>query len=116
MTKCGSIFGPLNPTNPPERVARVILRAARRPMREKAVGRRSRQMLLLEKVAPAPFERMMARKVELDHFADEPAQATSGNLFSPDPDQAREKGGWRRTDGEPVDVEHRIARPASDRP
>jgi NAD(P)-dependent dehydrogenase (short-subunit alcohol dehydrogenase family) len=83
----------LNPTNPPERVARVILRAARRPMREKAVGRRSRQMLLFEKLAPAPFERMMARKVEVDHFADEPAQATSGNLFSPDPDQAREKGG-----------------------
>jgi NAD(P)-dependent dehydrogenase (short-subunit alcohol dehydrogenase family) len=97
----------LNPTNPPERVARAIVRAARRPMREKAVGRRSRQMLLFEKLAPAVFERMMARKVEHDHFADEPASPTSGNLFAPDPRQAREVGGWRRTDGEPVDVGQR---------
>jgi NAD(P)-dependent dehydrogenase (short-subunit alcohol dehydrogenase family) len=94
----------LNPTNPPERVARVIVRAARRPMREKAVGRRSRQMLFLERLAPAVFERLMARKVEHDHFADEPAPPTSGNLFAPDRGQAREVGGWRRSDREPVDV------------
>jgi NAD(P)-dependent dehydrogenase (short-subunit alcohol dehydrogenase family) len=96
----------LDPTNPPERVARAILRAARRPMREKAVGRGSRQMLLFEKLVPGPFERLMARKGERDQFADEPAQDTSGNLFAPDPQQARETGGWRRSDGEPVDVEH----------
>jgi short-subunit dehydrogenase len=94
----------LNPTNPPERVARVIVRAARRPKREQAVGRRSRQMLLFEKLAPALFERLMAGKVEVDHFADEPAPHAAGNLFEPDERQAREKGGWRRTDGEPVDV------------
>ena len=103
----------LNPTNPPERVARAIVRAARRPMREKAVGRRSRQMLLFEKLAPALFDRVMARKVEHDHFADERTAPTSGNLFAPDAAQARETGGWRRSDGQPVDVE-RPLQPASE--
>lgn len=104
----------LNPTNPPERVARVIVRAARRPMREKAVGRRSRQMLLFEKLAPALFERAMARKVEADHFGDEAAPPTSGNLFAPDRTQAREVGGWRRTDRQPVDVDAASTAPSGD--
>ena len=55
---------------------------------------------------------MMAKQVEHDHFADEPASDTAGNLFGPDPRQARETGGWRRSDGEPVDVEQRFERQA----
>ncbi|HEX2086330.1 MAG TPA: SDR family NAD(P)-dependent oxidoreductase, partial [Solirubrobacteraceae bacterium] len=47
----------LSPTNPPERVARAIVRAAKRPRRELPVGRGARPMLMLHAVAPGVFER-----------------------------------------------------------
>ncbi len=85
----------LDPVNPPEKVAKTIVRAARRPVRERLAGRGAGQMIALQTVAPAVFERLIARKIDRDHFLDEPAAPTSGNLFAPAGDAAETTGGWR---------------------
>jgi hypothetical protein len=86
---------PLDPVNDPDRVARAIVRCARRPRRERVVGRGGRQMILMHALAPALFERLFARRVERDHFEPEPSPPRSGNLFAPVTEGSDASGGWR---------------------
>jgi NAD(P)-dependent dehydrogenase (short-subunit alcohol dehydrogenase family) len=85
----------LDPVNPPEKVAKAIVSAARRPRREKPVGRGAGQMIAMEMLMPPIFERLLARKVDYDHFTEEPAPPTDGNLYVPIPQWASATGGWR---------------------
>lgn len=86
---------PLDPMNDPDRVARAIVRCARRPVRNLLVGRGARPMVAMHALGGAVFERIFANQVERNHFVDEPAPADSGNLFEPVPDGDEETGGWR---------------------
>src|SRR5438132_13698846 len=50
---------------------------------------------------PGLAERVVAAKVERDHFQDRPAEPTSGNLFEPMPGWASVQGGWKKKEGVP---------------
>jgi NAD(P)-dependent dehydrogenase (short-subunit alcohol dehydrogenase family) len=95
----GNWFGrrpkPLEPVNDPERVARAIVRCARRPARERLVGRGARPMVAMHAIAGPVFERVFAKQIEHNHFLDEPAAPSPGNLFEPVPEGDRETGEWR---------------------
>ncbi|MDH6466279.1 short-subunit dehydrogenase [Micromonospora sp. A200] len=89
------------PVYPPERVARAIVNLVRSPRREVIVGPAGRMMVMQSKLTPGLIERMLARQVDKAHLSrDEPAPATSGNVFSPAPGAGSVDGGWggrRRT-------------------
>jgi NAD(P)-dependent dehydrogenase (short-subunit alcohol dehydrogenase family) len=90
---CGRVTRPLRPVNDPDRVARAIVRCARRPGRERLVGRGARPMVAMHSIGGALFERVFAIQIEHDNFLDEPAAPTMGNLFAPVGDGG---GGQRR--------------------
>ena len=84
----------LDPVNPPERVAAAIVRCAARPRREVIVGRGGAQMIAMRALGPV-FERLFSRRIEQNHFLDEPSGPYRGNLFEPLPEWAQTEGGWR---------------------
>ena len=92
---------PLRPILRPERVARAIVRCARRPRREIVVGASGRQLLLMHALAPSLFERFMTRNVEREHFRFVRAEATEGNLRRPMTDWTGVTGGWKEGDASP---------------
>ncbi|MFD6953211.1 short-chain dehydrogenase [Nocardiopsis sp. TSRI0078] len=89
------------PVYSPERVGRTIVDLVRLPMRETVVGPAGRGFVMQSKFTPGLVERMMAAQVERSHLSrKEPAPATSGNLFEPEPGPGDTHGGWygkRRT-------------------
>jgi NAD(P)-dependent dehydrogenase (short-subunit alcohol dehydrogenase family) len=95
----GNWFGrrakPLDPVNDPDVVARAIVRCARRPVRAVPVGRGARAMLMMRAVGGPAFELAFAKQVERNHFLDEPAPPTPGNLFEPAAEGQSATGGWR---------------------
>jgi short-subunit dehydrogenase len=71
-----------------ERAARAVVRCAERPRRNIYVGMTARLTVLQATVLPGLTERLLARYVHKNHFADRPAVATTGNLYDglgPDP-------------------------------
>jgi len=92
----GRAIKPMHPVYTAERVARVIVNAARRPRREIMVGTSAHLEGFFHRLLPGPSERMMARHVERDHFQDAPAAHAPGNLFMSQP-PASISGGWRKT-------------------
>lgn len=86
----------MDPTYSPELVADAIVDMAERPQkRDAVVGSAGRLMTLPHTLAPALHERMAARQVDKNHFQDQPAAPTQGNLFEPMPEEARVSGGWQ---------------------
>lgn len=86
---------PAGPLYDPEAVARVMVRVARRPVREAFVGGPARLGTALRALVPGLFERLNARYVERRNFTDAPAVPSEGNLRQPRPPEAT-SGGWRR--------------------
>ncbi|WP_437743131.1 SDR family oxidoreductase [Sorangium sp. So ce1504] len=81
----------------PERVARAIVRLARKPRREIFVGSAGPQLALLSLLAPGLAERLLARRVDRLHLLnDRTAYATNGNLFAPLPEGTTVTGGWKQ--------------------
>ena len=89
----------MNPVYDAEKVARTIVRLADRPKRETFVGNPGRMLAMMHGLAPPLAERMIARQVEVDHFQDRPAPATSGNLFEAMSEGTGVSGGWKGGDG-----------------
>ncbi|GAA5068163.1 NAD(P)-dependent dehydrogenase (short-subunit alcohol dehydrogenase family) [Thermocatellispora tengchongensis] len=89
----GRAVRPMPPVYTPERVARVIVRLARKPRRETYVGPAARFMAWQQRSMPGRTERRMAKMTERHHFARRrAAPATSGNLYTPMPSAVG--GGW----------------------
>lgn len=94
---------PMPPVYAPQRAARGIVNAVRRPRREVTVGAGGRLMRVQHRVAPALTETMMAVLVDRTHLSPtHSAPPTSGNLYEPSSDERLERvtGGWggrRRT-------------------
>ena len=89
----------LNPVYDAEKVARAIIRCAERPKREVIVGNAGRLLALQHALSLGLYENMAARQIDKDHFQDEPASSTSGNLFEPVAESAGVSGGWKNADG-----------------
>jgi short-subunit dehydrogenase len=72
------------PVYTPERVARTIVRRARRPRREVFVGNMARTTAQQHKVLPGTTERVAAALAKRQLFLrDRPAPPTAGNLYQP---------------------------------
>lgn len=99
---------PIKPVIDAHRVAESIVACARRPRREVVVGASSRNLLGWNRLVPGGLERVVARQVERDHFADEPAQPRSGNLFEP-VDNGHVSGGWTRRSRKVAPTDRRAA-------
>lgn len=91
----------LDPTYPPEQVARTIVKMAKRPRAEVKVGNAGRMMAAEHAIAPRLYERMGARAVDNNHFQEKPAEPTEGNLFVPMPEYATVRGGWSNPTSNP---------------
>jgi short-subunit dehydrogenase len=90
----GRAVQPIKPIYRPEQVASTIVRCARQPCREAFVGSAGRTMRALRTLAPSIFEKVNARLVEQQNFADEPVGPSEGNLREPQA-PASTTGGWR---------------------
>jgi NAD(P)-dependent dehydrogenase (short-subunit alcohol dehydrogenase family) len=85
------------PVYPPDAVAKVIVKAARRPKAEIAVGPISKAMVREHRRHPEVVEGQMALQVDTLHLSrTDDAPATTGNLYEPpaDPADAAVTGGW----------------------
>jgi short-subunit dehydrogenase len=91
----GRAVKPISPVIDAERVAKAIVRLAERPRRELYVGGSGRLTALQHSLMPGLTERMLARKVERDHFQKRSAPPTQGNLFAPMSEWTSVDGGWR---------------------
>jgi short-subunit dehydrogenase len=89
----------LNPVYDAEKVAKAIIRCAQRPKREVIVGNAGRLLALQHALSLGLYEKMAARQIDRDHFQDEPASSTSGNLFEPVAEGAEVSGGWKNAAG-----------------
>jgi short-subunit dehydrogenase len=89
----------LNPVYDAEKVAKAIIRCAQRPKREVIVGNAGRLLALQHTLSLGFYENMAARQIDKDHFQDEPASSTSGNLFEPLQEGTEVSGGWKNADG-----------------
>ncbi|TVP45622.1 MAG: SDR family NAD(P)-dependent oxidoreductase [Gemmatimonadales bacterium] len=84
----------LDPVISPHRVADAIVRAARKPKAEIAVGASGRMMAAHRSTSRWSYERTASRMVDREHFQDWPAARSRGNLFEPQPGSASVEGGW----------------------
>lgn len=83
------------PVYAPERVARTIVKLARRPRREVVVGPLGRNLVVQAKFAPGLTERLMAFQVDRTHlYRKKTAPATNGNLYRPATGSGAVAGGW----------------------
>jgi short-subunit dehydrogenase len=91
----GRAVKPLDPVYSAQKVARAIVRLALHPKREVVVGSAGRQMLLLRTMAPATAEKLIARRVDRNHFQKRQTPASDGNLYQPMRQWNTIGGGWR---------------------
>ncbi len=85
-----------------DRVARAIVKLARKPRREVTVGSIGRQLRVIRALAPAAAERMMATQVDRTHlYAGKRAAPGPGNLYEPMPQYAQVSGNWTATGYQP---------------
>jgi short-subunit dehydrogenase len=89
----------LNPVYDAEKVARTMVRCARRPKREVVVGSAGRMLALQHTLSLGLYERMAARLIDRDHFQDRPAAPSAGSLFEPMQEGTGVSGGWKADDG-----------------
>jgi short-subunit dehydrogenase len=91
----GRAIKPMDPIYPAEKVADAVVRLVTHPEKEVYVGHAGRMMGALHKVAPSRYEKTQARKVDQDHFRDDPAPPSSGTVLSPSNRWTGVSGGWR---------------------
>ena len=91
----GRATKPLEPIVDPRRVALAIVGCAEQPKREVTVGASGLGMIWMRRLAPSLSEKMVAHKVERDHFQDRAEPPHAGNLFKPMLTWTTVSGGWR---------------------
>jgi short-subunit dehydrogenase len=91
----GRAVKPLDPVYSAQKVARAIVRLSLHPRREVVVGNAGRQMLMMRTLAPAVAEKVIARRVDRNHFQKRQTPASDGNLYEPMGQWNTIGGGWR---------------------
>ncbi len=89
----GRALQPLKPITDARLVADVIVATAARPRRENFVDI-ARVLPLLTALAPGWIESYVGKLVRKQHFRDEPAAPSPGNLFEPMTEGDDVSGGW----------------------
>lgn len=90
----GRAVKPMSPVYSAEKAAQAVVQLAAHPRRETAIGGAGRQVSFWNSLLPGIMEKLMARKVEQDHFQDRPAAISEGNLYRPMDQWAEISGGW----------------------
>ena len=90
----GREIKPMEPISTAEDVAQVFVELAATKQRESYVTAFPRVLAAMHAVAPDLHDRLVARQAHKNHFKDEPAEPTQGNLFHPDPSHTGVSGGW----------------------
>jgi NAD(P)-dependent dehydrogenase (short-subunit alcohol dehydrogenase family) len=89
---------PVPPIADPARVAKAIVRCARRPRHEVTVGWTGHALDWWYAVTPPRLvNRVMPRAFDVSVFGPGSAEPAPGNLFAPMPELNGVDGGWRRT-------------------
>jgi NAD(P)-dependent dehydrogenase (short-subunit alcohol dehydrogenase family) len=92
----GRPFKPIRPFYRPEMVADLIVGLLQRPRREVFAGESARVATWFRTIAPGVFEPAFGEVVDRDHFFQEPAPSTPGNVFEPVPYGTEITGGWSK--------------------
>lgn len=108
-SQAGSYAGfegrPPPPIDPPEKVARAVLRALQKPSRDRSVGLANHLAVLGFRLLPAVYDVLVTPLMRLSGLSRRPLPATSGNVLEPQPEGDAQHGVWaflgNRTDGRP---------------
>jgi NAD(P)-dependent dehydrogenase (short-subunit alcohol dehydrogenase family) len=92
----GRVGRPPPPVDPPEKVARAILRVIDRPRREKSVGSANGVMVAGFRFAPAVFDRIVLPLMRVAALSREPVAPHPGNVLVPTPSTEAVHGRWGR--------------------
>jgi hypothetical protein len=87
---------PPPPVDPPEKVARAVLRALDRPRRERSVGIANPVVVLGFRALPAVYDRLVGPLMRLGGQTRAPVPANDGNVFVPQPAGDAVHGRWGR--------------------
>lgn len=94
---------PPPPIDPPEKVARAVLRALEKPSRDRSVGLANHLVVLGFRLLPAVFDVIVTPLMKLGGLSRRPMPASSGNVLHPVPSGDDQHGVWaflgNRTDG-----------------
>jgi NAD(P)-dependent dehydrogenase (short-subunit alcohol dehydrogenase family) len=77
----GRVGRPPPPVDPPEKVARAIVKTARRPRKRVSVGLPNRVVIFGFRFLPAVYDRLVSPLFDRFGRGDEPVEATTGNVF-----------------------------------
>jgi NAD(P)-dependent dehydrogenase (short-subunit alcohol dehydrogenase family) len=98
-TFAGRVGRPIPPIDPPEKVARRIVRAVERPSRSVSVGIANRVIVLAFRVVPALYAVVMSRLMRWFGQSRERIGPQPGNVFEARPAGEAEHGHWGRAGG-----------------
>lgn len=96
----GHAINPPVAAAPAEKVANTILKLTVKPEKETFVGKSTFIMRLFRFVSPALFDTLMRKIINSYEFKEETVPPTSGNLYTPMPQQAAVSGGWLKKERE----------------
>ncbi len=104
---------PPPPVDPPEKVARAVLRALDRPRRDRSVGVTNPLVVLGFRAFPAVYDRLVGPLMRVGGLTREPVPVSDGNVFAPRPAGDATHGRWaRRWPRPPAARRHRRRRPS----
>jgi NAD(P)-dependent dehydrogenase (short-subunit alcohol dehydrogenase family) len=90
----GRAVKPMDPVYDADVVAKAIVRLAERPQRERIVGGAGRLLRKQRLTSPGAYEHATGRMVHREHFFDQPAGPTAGNVEHPLDGWNDVSGGW----------------------
>lgn len=90
----GHSINPPTSATPVTKVVKAILKLTKNPKKETFVGKRNLQIRLNRSLTPKLFDKVYRKVLGKIEFEEEGVPETSGNLFSPLPQQAGISGGW----------------------
>jgi NAD(P)-dependent dehydrogenase (short-subunit alcohol dehydrogenase family) len=87
---------PPPPVDPPEKVARAVVRALDRPRRETSVGLANPVVVFGFRTLPYVYDRLVGPLMRVGGLSKAPLAATDGNVFAPVPAGEATHGEWGR--------------------
>ena len=91
----GKAIRPLGSVSEARKVAREIVELAKDPQPEVLVGKHGYFMSLAHALTPKQYDKVIRQITERQHFQNQPAAPTEGNLYEPQKPE-RVSGGWRK--------------------
>lgn len=91
----GKAIRPLGSVSEARKVAREIVELAEHPQPEVLVGKHGYFMSLAHALTPKQYDKVIRQITERQHFQNQPAAPTEGNLYQPQKPE-RVSGGWRK--------------------